>query len=132
MSVLFQFSSQGAYSEGEVTPPVWDDVALLPEQAQQQELGVLGPAVDPGVLEPVGDMSLKYRHRGSVSVSHTAAQKHLQADKDVIQGDVACSYNICAGLGHFHIFTCYVMKGHRTSVPMLRLMSPSYVKPTSP
>lgn len=62
-----QFSSEGANGEGEVppSPSLWDDVALLPEQAQQQVLGVLGPAVDPGALEPVGDMSLEDRHRVS-------------------------------------------------------------------
>lgn len=45
-------------SEGEVSAPLWNDVALLPEQAQQQVLCVLGPTEDPGALEPVGDMSL--------------------------------------------------------------------------
>lgn len=128
VSVFFWFSSEGTYSEGKVTPSLWDNVALLPEQAQQQVLGVLGPTVDPGVLEPVGDMSLKYRQSGSVSVS----QKGLQADEDVIQmWPVATTFssvlNIhCAGLGHFHM--CYVMKRHRTSVPMLN----TCVKPTSP
>lgn len=51
-------SSQRLNSEGEVRPSLRDDVALLPEQAQQQVLGVSGPAVDPGVLEPGGDVSL--------------------------------------------------------------------------
>lgn len=52
------FFSEGTNGEGEVSPLLWDDVAFLPEQAQQQVRGVVGPAVDPGVLEPVGDMSL--------------------------------------------------------------------------
>ncbi|TNN85426.1 hypothetical protein EYF80_004448 [Liparis tanakae] len=44
--------SEGPNGEGDVRPPLWDDVALLPEQAQQQVLGVPGPVVDPGALEP--------------------------------------------------------------------------------
>lgn len=58
MSVTFGFFSEGTNSEGEVTSPLRNDVALFPEQAQQQVLGVPGPAVDPGALEPVRDMSL--------------------------------------------------------------------------
>ncbi|MEQ2237959.1 hypothetical protein ILYODFUR_028506 [Ilyodon furcidens] len=51
-------SSQRTNSEGEVCASLWDDVALLPKQTQEQVLGVTGPAVDPGVLQPAGHMSL--------------------------------------------------------------------------
>lgn len=54
----FLSSSQRTNSEGDVRAPLRDDVALLPEQTQQQVLGVAGPAVDPGVLEPAGHVSL--------------------------------------------------------------------------
>lgn len=58
-SVTFPFS-EGTDSEGEIRPALWDYVALLPEQAQQQVLRVLGPAVNPGALQPVGDMFLSH------------------------------------------------------------------------
>lgn len=69
-----QSLSEGTNSEGEVTPPLWDDVALFPEQPQQQVLGVVGPAVNPGVLEPSGDMSLacigkQHRHQSEVQAA---------------------------------------------------------------
>lgn len=35
-----------------------DDVALLSEQTQHKFLGVAGPAVDPGVLHPAGNVCL--------------------------------------------------------------------------
>lgn len=60
---FFQIFSEGADGDSEVGPPLWDDVALLPYEAQQQVLGVPWPAVDPGALEPVGDMSLQTEQR---------------------------------------------------------------------
>ncbi|KAL3052973.1 hypothetical protein OYC64_005494 [Pagothenia borchgrevinki] len=73
-----QFFSEGPNSEGEVSPPLWDDVALLPEQAQQQVLCVLRPAVDPGALQPAGDMSLSHRHIDTDTHKHrdTNTQTH--------------------------------------------------------
>lgn len=55
-------SSEGADSEGEVWLMCGNDVAFLPEQAQQQVLGVLGPVVDPGAQEPGRDVLLWNTH----------------------------------------------------------------------
>lgn len=56
-------ASEGADGEGEVARWRSNDVALLPEQPQQQVLDVLGPAVDPGVLQPLGNVVLQRGHR---------------------------------------------------------------------
>jgi len=56
---FYEMFSEGPNGEDDVRPPLWDDVALLPEQAQQQVLGVPGPVVDPGALEPGGNVSLQ-------------------------------------------------------------------------
>lgn len=56
---FYEMFSEGPNGEDDVRPPLWDDVALLPEQAQQQVLGVPGPVVDPGALEPGGNVSLE-------------------------------------------------------------------------
>lgn len=50
--------SQCADGEGEVAPWWRDDVALLPGQPQQQVLDFQRPAVDPGALEPGGNVTL--------------------------------------------------------------------------
>lgn len=74
------FSSEGANSESEPPTSRWDDVALLSEQAQEQVLCVLGPAVDTGALEPVGDMSLQHRQSqlDSVNMRDSAAANTQQ------------------------------------------------------
>lgn len=56
-------ASEGADGEGEVSRWRSDDVALLPEQPQQQVLDVVGPAVDPGASEPLGNVVLQRGHR---------------------------------------------------------------------
>lgn len=56
--VLFLLLSDRTEREGEVSTPVWDDVALLPQETQKQILGVLGPMVDSGTLKPAGYMNL--------------------------------------------------------------------------
>lgn len=66
--------SYGANGQGEVAPPLWNDVALLPQQAQQQVLGMLGPVVDPGAVEPSGDIVLQHRHSSSTDRGSVAAE----------------------------------------------------------
>lgn len=68
--------SQRLNSEGEVRPSLRDDVALLPEQAQQQVLGVDGPAVDPGVLEPGRDVFLREERQQNMSPDQGACHSH--------------------------------------------------------
>lgn len=59
-------ASERADGEGEVAPRWRDDVALLPQQAQQQVLLVRGPTVDPGALQPGGDVTLlSHKHTQS-------------------------------------------------------------------
>lgn len=59
--------SERADGEGEVAPWWRDDVALLPGQPQQQVLVVQAPAVDPGALQPGGNvMLLTQTHTGGV------------------------------------------------------------------
>lgn len=56
-------ASEGADGQGEVARWRSNDVALLPEQPQQQVLDVVGPAVDPGASEPLGNVVLRRGHR---------------------------------------------------------------------
>lgn len=56
-------ASEGTDGEGEVARWRSNDVALLPEQPQQQVLDVVGPAVDPGASEPLGNVVLQCGHR---------------------------------------------------------------------
>lgn len=50
-------------SESEIVSTLRDNVALLPQQTQQQVLGVLGPPVDSGAPQPVWDMFLLHSHK---------------------------------------------------------------------
>lgn len=59
--------SECADGEREVAPRWRDDVALLPGQPQQQVLVVQAPAVDPGALQPGGNvMLLAQTHTGGL------------------------------------------------------------------
>lgn len=55
---LLWLPSECADGEREVAPWWRDDVALLPGQPQQQVLVVQAPAVDPGALQPGGNVLL--------------------------------------------------------------------------
>lgn len=57
-------TSDGSDGEGELLAHGRGDVALLPEQAQQQVLRVLGPAVDARALQPDGNVVLEHKQAG--------------------------------------------------------------------
>lgn len=80
-----EYSSERADSERKITSSLWDDVALLSQQSQEQVLGVLGPPVDPGAPEPVWDMFLS--HKSSLNI------KTLHFCTKLIQKTLSAGYN---------------------------------------
>ena len=62
--------SERSDSEGEVPGQGGGDVALLPEEAQQEVLGVLRPAVDPGVQQPAGDVLILQHSTVTIATTH--------------------------------------------------------------
>lgn len=84
--------SERADGEREVAPWWRDDVALLPGQPQQQVLVVQAPAVDPGALQPGGDvMLLAQAHRRGGLLIRQRADWLLRRALDNTLSDVELS-----------------------------------------